>query len=52
MAVKVEWTKQAIEDIYQLSEYVALGSERYAKSLIDNMFKKAKSLKFSQWWVE
>ena len=39
--VKINWTRQAIEDIHEIREYYSLHSEKYAEQLTDNIFEKA-----------
>lgn len=38
--VKINWTTQAIEDIYQISEYHRQYSTKYAEQIIDKIFEK------------
>lgn len=38
---KVRWTKQAIEDIYEIREYYVDLSPKYADQLTDKIFEKA-----------
>jgi toxin ParE1/3/4 len=38
--VKVNWSKQAIEDLYQIREYLSLLSPRFAEALTDEVFNK------------
>ncbi len=42
--VKVNWTRQAIEDIYEIREYYRPRSEKYAEQLTDKIFEKANNL--------
>lgn len=42
--VKVNWTRQAIEDIYEIREYYRTRSEKYAEKLTDKIFEKADNL--------
>ena len=42
--VKVNWTRRAIEDIYEISEYYKPRSEKYAEQLTDKIFEKADNL--------
>ncbi len=39
--VKVNWTRQAIEDVHAASEYYRSISAKYADTLIDKLFEKA-----------
>lgn len=38
--VKVIWTKQSIEDINNIAEYISLDSARYAESWVEEIFDK------------
>jgi addiction module RelE/StbE family toxin len=42
--VQVNWSRQAVEDIYAASEYHRQSSVRYADALIDKIFDKANLL--------
>lgn len=42
--VKINWTRQAIEDIYEIREYFRPQSEKYAEQLTDKIFEKADNL--------
>jgi len=42
--VKINWTTQAIEDIYEIREYYGPLSEKYAEQLTDKIFEKGESL--------
>ncbi len=42
--VKISWTNQAIEDIYEISEYYRPRSEKYAAQLTNKIFEKADHL--------
>ena len=42
--VKINWTRQAIEDIYEIREYFRLHSEKYAEQLTNKIFEKAEYL--------
>jgi addiction module RelE/StbE family toxin len=44
-AIKINWTRQAIEDIYETREYYTHRSEKYAEQLTDKIFEKADNLK-------
>ena len=37
---KINWTTQAIEDIYELSEYYIVRSQKYADQLTNKIFEK------------
>jgi addiction module RelE/StbE family toxin len=39
--VKINWTRQAIEDVHAASEYYRGISAKYADTLIDKIFEKA-----------
>lgn len=39
--VKINWTRQAVEDIYEISEYFRLHSEKYAEHLTNKFFEKS-----------
>lgn len=39
--VQVNWSRQAIEDIYAASEYHRQMSAKYADTLVDKVFEKA-----------
>jgi len=43
--VKINWTRQAIEDIYEIREYYRPRSEKYAEQLTEKVFEKANHLK-------
>ena len=38
--VKVNWSKQAIEDLYHIREYLSLTSPRFADAIVDGIFEK------------
>ena len=42
--VKINWTRQAIEDVHSIREYYLDRSEKYTEELTDNFFSKASSL--------
>lgn len=42
--VKIKWTRQAIEDIHGIREYIRLHSENYAEQLTDKFFEKSELL--------
>jgi len=42
--VKVNWTRQTIENIYEISEYFNHQSKQFAEQLTDKIFEKAKNL--------
>ncbi len=47
--VKISWTNQAIEDIFEIREYFKLTSEKYSEELTNRIFEKADLLeKFPQ----
>ncbi|KAA5545795.1 type II toxin-antitoxin system RelE/ParE family toxin [Adhaeribacter rhizoryzae] len=47
--VKINWTRQAIENIHEIREYFGHQSKRFAEELTDKFFEKAESLaKFPQ----
>ena len=39
--VRVNWSRQAIEDIHEIREYYRPKSERYAEEFTDKVFEKA-----------
>lgn len=41
---KVNWTRQAIENIYEIREYFNYQSKQFADQLTDKLFEKAKKL--------
>jgi len=42
--VKVNWTRQAIENIYEISEYFNHQPKQFAEQLTNKIFEKAKNL--------
>lgn len=42
--VKVNWTRQAIENIHEIREYFGNQSKRFAEQLTDKLFQKAENL--------
>lgn len=44
MAIKINWTRQAIEDIYEIREYYRPRSAKYAAQLTDKIFEKGDGL--------
>ena len=42
--VEVKWTSQSLEDINNISEYIAKDSPRYAQIQVDDFFETAKIL--------
>jgi addiction module RelE/StbE family toxin len=43
--VRLSWTKQAVDDLREISEYISKDSRRYAVLLIDRIKIKARMLK-------
>ncbi len=41
---KINWTRQAIEDIYEIREYYKPRSAKYAEQLTDKIFEKGENL--------
>ncbi len=41
---KVNWTKLAIDDIYNVMEYLRHYSDKYAEAFADNIFQRAEIL--------
>ena len=37
--VKIVWTDKAIEDLDNIGHYIAIDSEKYAKIVVQNLFK-------------
>ena len=42
--VKVNWTRQAINNLYEIREYFQPQSKRFVEQLTDKIFEKAKAL--------
>ena len=40
MEIKINWSKQAIEDIYQIQTYLEQSSSRYANAFVDAVFER------------
>lgn len=45
MAIKLEWSEEALEDIESISTYIEKDSPTYAKSVVSKFFEKAEILK-------
>ncbi|MDY0124320.1 type II toxin-antitoxin system RelE/ParE family toxin [Sulfurimonas sp.] len=45
MAIKLEWSEEALEDIESIATYIEKDSPTYAKSVVSNFFEKAEILK-------
>lgn len=45
MALKLEWSKEALEDIESIATYIEKDSPAYAKSVVSAFFGKAEILK-------
>lgn len=45
MAVKLEWSEKALEDIESIAIYIEKDSPAYAKSVVSKFFEKAEILK-------
>lgn len=44
MAIKLEWSEEALEDIESIAPYIEKDSPAYAKSVISKFFEKAEIL--------
>lgn len=45
MAVKLEWSNEALEDIESIATYIEKDSPAYAKSVVSKFFEKAEIIK-------
>ena len=45
MAIKLEWSEEALEDIESIATYIEKDSPTYAKSVVSKFFEKAEILK-------
>ncbi|MDD3475338.1 MAG: type II toxin-antitoxin system RelE/ParE family toxin [Sulfurimonas sp.] len=45
MAIKLEWSEEALEDIESIAIYIEKDSPAYAKSVVSKFFEKAEILK-------
>lgn len=45
MAIKLEWSEEALEDIESIATYIEKDSPAYAKSVVSKFFEKAQILK-------
>lgn len=45
MAIKVEWSEEALEDIESIAAYIEKDSPAYAKSVVSKFFEKVEVLK-------
>ena len=45
MALKLEWSEEALEDIESIATYIKKDSPTYAKSVVSKFFEKAEILK-------
>ena len=45
MALKLEWSEEALEDIESIATYIEKDSPAYAKSVVSKFFEKAEVLK-------
>lgn len=45
MAIKLEWSEEALEDIESIATYIEKDSPAYAKSVVSKFFEKAEILK-------
>ena len=45
MAIKLEWSQEALEDIESIATYIEKDSPTYAKSVVSKFFEKAEILK-------
>lgn len=49
MALKLEWSEEALEDIESIATYIEKDSPAYAKSVVSKFFEKVETLqKFSK----
>ena len=44
MAIKIEWSEEALEDIESIATYIEKDSPFYAKSVVSRFFEKAEML--------
>ena len=44
MAIKLEWSEEALEDIESIATYIEKDSPAYAKSVVSKFFEKAEIL--------
>jgi toxin ParE1/3/4 len=45
VAIKLEWSEEALEDIESIATYIEKDSQAYAKSVVSKFFEKAEILK-------
>ncbi len=45
MAIELEWSEEALEDIESIATYIEKDSPAYAKSVVSKFFEKAEILK-------
>lgn len=45
MAIKLEWSNEALEDIESIAAYIEKDSPAYAKSVVSKFFEKAEIIK-------
>ena len=45
MAIKLEWSNEALEDIESIATYIEKDSPVYAKSIVSKFFEKAEIIK-------
>lgn len=45
MAIKLEWSEEALEDIESIATFIEKDSPAYAKSVVSKFFEKAEILK-------
>lgn len=45
MAIRLEWSEEALEDIESIATYIEKDSPAYAKSVVSKFFEKAEILK-------
>lgn len=45
MAIRLEWSEEALEDIESIATYIEKDSPHYAKSVVSKFFEKAQILK-------
>ena len=44
MEIKINWSKQAVEDIYQIQTFLEQTSPRYANAFVDAVFERGELL--------
>lgn len=53
--VRLKWTKQAINDLRDIAEYISKDSKNYANSLVQRIRAKVRCLEINliveKWWM-